>query len=205
MFHIAATRIPYEFVRSQRTGENTASPAFHSSTRPGDSVPLSRSGARLPRLHRQADSRFSARCSARPSASLGHVDEQRTFGQPRCHDHHADEDSSRVAPQVPALAVRESGSPALQQAVVRTTKDPDQRKKGDDPGLKPSSIAVYAALKGCSSIVMYGTAVGSTVVDARLHIHTRRYRSGAYRPAQATVRPQGRSVGWRCDSFAGSE
>jgi mannosyltransferase len=30
VFHIAATRIPYEFVRSQRTGENTASPAFTS-------------------------------------------------------------------------------------------------------------------------------------------------------------------------------
>lgn len=28
VFHIAATRIPYEFVRSQRTGENTASPGF---------------------------------------------------------------------------------------------------------------------------------------------------------------------------------
>ena len=28
VFHIAATRIPYEFVRSQRSGENTASPTF---------------------------------------------------------------------------------------------------------------------------------------------------------------------------------
>lgn len=34
VFHIAATRIPYEFVRSQRTGENTASPAFTSSLGP---------------------------------------------------------------------------------------------------------------------------------------------------------------------------
>ena len=29
VFHIAETRIPYEFVRSQRAGENTASPGFH--------------------------------------------------------------------------------------------------------------------------------------------------------------------------------
>jgi mannosyltransferase len=29
LFHIAETRIPYEFVRSQRAGENTASPGFH--------------------------------------------------------------------------------------------------------------------------------------------------------------------------------
>jgi hypothetical protein len=28
LFHIAETRIPYEFVRSQRAGENTASPGF---------------------------------------------------------------------------------------------------------------------------------------------------------------------------------
>jgi mannosyltransferase len=34
VFHIAATRIPYEFVRSQRSGENTASPRFTSQLGP---------------------------------------------------------------------------------------------------------------------------------------------------------------------------
>ncbi len=34
VFHIAATRIPYEFVRSQRAGENTASPTFTSQLGP---------------------------------------------------------------------------------------------------------------------------------------------------------------------------
>ena len=34
LFHIAATRIPYEFVRSQRAGENTASPTFTSQLGP---------------------------------------------------------------------------------------------------------------------------------------------------------------------------
>jgi len=45
VFHIAATRIPYEFVRSERTGENTASPTFTS--QPGPEILFPCHGAGL--------------------------------------------------------------------------------------------------------------------------------------------------------------
>lgn len=44
VFHIAATRVPYEFVRSQRTGENTASPGFTVQVGPEILFPYHRAG-----------------------------------------------------------------------------------------------------------------------------------------------------------------
>ena len=76
IFHIAETRVPYEFFRSVRAGENTASPDFTAQLGPEIIFPHHCRRARLPRLHGQAHQGFPEHAGRELSPCVDHADEQ---------------------------------------------------------------------------------------------------------------------------------
>ena len=110
VFHIAETRIPYEFVRSLRSGENTASPGFKGQLGPEILFPSHGDGLDYRDFTGKPTADFvRASASGRPRVWVmlmnnGHC------GESRSDDGDADEGSRGFVPQSEDLAIREGGS-----------------------------------------------------------------------------------------------
>ncbi len=108
IFHIAETRIPYEFARSMRAGANTASPNFITKFGPEILFPHHGPGLNYRDFTGKPTPEFVTQYLGGTSSSLGHADEQPCRRKARSNDRDAFSTLVSVVPGDEFVAVQQS-------------------------------------------------------------------------------------------------